>query len=197
MMRESLRTIIANLGAGATHNAWAFAVCVVSSAWPPTQSRDRCNAVEASAGVGSHAGRTTSFSIEEADRGRRALQIRRVADGFTLVRVVDDIGGAVWIVPDSLIAIAVGPIYGQPGIDLVSVPSGRRVRAIAARNRIALTYPSGADFFLLCTGARLTSGRVRLQYYRFHNVELDSVWLRPPRVPLTTDTVRVPAARVR
>jgi hypothetical protein len=63
-----------------------------------------------------------------------------------LIHVADDVTAILWSSPRSLV-YSVGPIYGKPGVFLVTCASKPRISKLVGAQHKDKAYPDGADYF--------------------------------------------------
>ena len=124
--------------------------------------------------------------------GKRRLSISIQENGSSAVGFEDDITNISFVSGKPLLVYAAGPLYGVPGVFLVNLRTGARSKVVAARNTGDPAYPKGTDFIIICDATTLGADQLVIRLYRYQDVERDSVWARPPTVPIESDTVRLP-----
>jgi hypothetical protein len=82
-----------------------------------------------------------------------------------LAHVADDVTGIAWASPTSLV-FSVSPVYGSPGVFLVTCSDEPQVKMLIGPKNIDKAYPKGSDYFEL----RSISGN-RVQYYYGNDVD--------------------------
>ena len=63
-----------------------------------------------------------------------------------LSHIADDVTAILWVSPNSLV-YSVSPIYGHPGIFLVTCDSDHKVSTLVAPEHKDAGYPEGSDYF--------------------------------------------------
>ena len=99
----------------------------------------------------------------------------------TPARVVDDVTGVLFVVPDHLV-YSVSPIYGRPGVFVFNCRTGR-VRRLVRPRRVERSYPDGTDYFEL---AWLKDNRIYF-YYAADVGRADFTTFREPKNLYVTD----------
>jgi len=99
----------------------------------------------------------------------------------TPARVVDDVTGVLFVVPDRLV-YSVSPIYGRPGVFAFNCRTGRVRRLVRPKN-VDPSYPEGLDYFEL---AWLKDDRIYF-YYAADVDRADFTTFREPKNLYVTD----------
>jgi hypothetical protein len=76
------------------------------------------------------------------------LQLYIGHDQDHLAHVADDVTGIAWATSTSLV-FSVSPVYGSPGIFLVTCSDNLNIKMLVGPNNIDKAYPQGADYFEL------------------------------------------------
>ena len=76
------------------------------------------------------------------------LQLYLRLNESVFTHIADDVTGLAWATPTSLVYSA-SPIYGTPGVFLVTCTSNPRTKMLVGPTNIVDAYPKGADYFEL------------------------------------------------
>jgi hypothetical protein len=107
---------------------------------------------------------TCTASLKTSSQGG-FLQLYIGHDQDHLAHVAEDVTGIAWASPTSLV-FSVSPVYGSPGIFLVTCSNDPQVKMLVGPKNIDKAYPKGSDYFELRS---ITENRV--QYYYGNDVD--------------------------
>jgi len=117
------------------------------------------------------------------------VEIRSRRGGSHVVRAeLGDVVSVMWSRDDRSLFYAISPIYGVPGIYVLSLPAGKQRRIVAPSNKTQY-YRDGADYFILCSADRLGDGRQVVHYLHFPDVDAMDFRNLPLDAPQEADTV--------
>src|SRR5450631_1152105 len=103
-------------------------------------------------------------SLKTSSQGG-VLQLYVGLDQDHLAHVAEDVNGIAWASPTSLV-FSVSPVYGSPGIFLVTCSDKPQVKMLVGPKNIDKAYPQGSDYFEL----RSITGN-QVQYYYGDDVD--------------------------
>jgi hypothetical protein len=112
------------------------------------------------------------------------LQLYVGRDQDHLAHVAEDVTGIAWASPTSLV-FSVSPVYGSPGIFLVTCSDKPQVKMLVGPKNINKAYPQGSDYFELRS---ITGDQV--QYY--YGGDVDTISFSQWRSDKNVRRVRLP-----
>lgn len=125
--------------------------------------------------------------VAVVEAGRNLVEVRTTAEGSLVASLTAGILDIRWLPEAAAIVYAVSPIYDDPGVFMMEIPSGEVVTLVEPQIRDA-AYPGGADYLRVCAVERDETDVVIHVGHFGHVNEIDFTGSPRPRI----ETVRLP-----